>query len=182
MEIVNSLENIIRINPRDIEHLTHLGLLYAKAKEVELTKNTFEKAYQFFPKATLQLRTLYINNLVEAGKVLIKKGELYATKELLTIVQVSSKSEAYETLLAESYYLIGDLDAAIKTIEKGLLLNTENHLSYFRMAKIYHETRNPYKARAAIIETLNIKPGFKPGRELFQQITGTDFDPSKHLK
>jgi len=112
------------------------------------------------------------DDLVQAAKILLDKGEYGKAKELL------GEDEESSSLLLQiannlgiQYRKAGQLDKAIAEYRKALVLYADDEGLYYNIARAYLEKKAWAEAEEAMRQGMAINPEFKAGKDLLIYIT-----------
>ena len=165
---VHPLTSIGKGTTQDYETYNILGAAYAKLGRVLEAERIYEKVIRLAPKygeAYNNLARLYIDNYrhpLTAGIEDIKSSPKLRRAEMLayTAVTLNPNVAAYHNTLGRILSKRGQVNKAIKVLERAINLQRDAVEPHYHLAKVALEANERKKATAAIRNVFKLKPSF----------------------
>ena len=167
---VHPLTSIGKGTTQDYETYNILGAAYAKLGRILDAEHIYEQAIRLAPKygeAYNNLARLYIDNYqhpLTAGLEDLNSSPKLRRAETLayTAVTLNPNVAAYHNTLGRILSKRGQLNKAMKVLERAIDLQRDAVEPHYHLAKVALETNERKKAAKAIRNVFKLKPAFVP--------------------
>ena len=167
---VHPLTSIGKGTTKDYETYNILGAAYAKLGRILDAEHIYEQAIRLVPKygeAYNNLARLYIDNYqhpLTAGLKKIQSSPKLRRAETLayTAVTLNPNVAAYHNTLGRILSKRGQVNKAMKVLERAIDLQRDAVEPHYHLAKIALKADERQKARKAIRNVFKLKPAFVP--------------------